>query len=97
MNREDCFHLSRLLPDVNEARPLPISTQDLTAVFRTFAEMRQPRTAALVKGARAQGERRVVIGGPKACEERDEILRAQWKDETALETKLDALLREPFE
>ena len=59
--------------------------------------MRQPRTAALVKGARAQGERRVVTGGPAACEERDEILREQWKDEAALEAKFDSLLMEPFQ
>ena len=89
--------MSRLLPDVDKARPQPISTQDLTEVFRTLAEMRQPRTAALVKGARIQGERRVVIGGPEACEERDEILREQWKDEAAFEAMYDSLLREPFQ
>jgi len=58
--------------------------------------MRQPRTAALVKGARAQGEDRVVDGGPKACEERNERLRCKWEDEAAVEDRYDYLLREPF-
>jgi salicylate hydroxylase len=68
----------------------------LTQIFAAFAEKRQPRTAALVKGARAQGERRVVVGGPAACKERDELIRQQWIDEAALEARFDALLKEPF-
>ena len=85
-----------MLPDYDRSSPRPVSTQALTAVFRTFAEKRQPRTAALVKGARVQGERRVVDAGPVACEERDEILRQQWNDEAVTEAKYDELLREPF-
>ena len=96
MDSEDCYHLTQLLPDFNRTSSESISTDALTQIFAAFANKRQPRTAALVKGARAQGERRVVVAGPAACKERDEQVRQQWKDEAALEAKFEALLREPF-
>lgn len=74
----------------------PISRADLTKIFHDFATKRQPRTAFLVKGARSQGERRVVDGGLQACEERDEILRKGWEDEAGVAKKFDYLFREPF-
>jgi hypothetical protein len=49
-----------------------------------------------VKGARVQGDRRVVDGGPAACVERDEILRQGWKDAEAVEAKYDYIFKEPF-
>lgn len=85
-----------MLPNYDRTSQTPTSTETLNTVFRAFAEKRQPRTAALVKGARVAGERRVVDAGPAACEERDEILRQQWKDETVTEARYDELLREPF-
>ena len=74
-----------------------METQALTQIFAAFANKRQPRTAALVKGARAQGERRVVLGGPKACKERDELARQQWTDQVALEARYNAIMNEPFQ
>jgi salicylate hydroxylase len=86
--------LHRLLPNFEKGKSL--SSDDLNSIFKTFANLRQPKTAALVKGARLQGEDRVVDGGREACEERDERLRQKWKDEVAVEEKYDSLLMEPF-
>ena len=74
-----------------------MQTQTLTQIFVAFANKRQPRTAALVKGARAQGELRVVVGGPEACKERDEVMRRQWTDVKMVEANFDAILKEPFQ
>jgi salicylate hydroxylase len=91
--REDCYHLSALLPSADSA---PVRAEQLDSIFRAFAEKRQPRTKELVRGARAQGERRVVTGGEDACEQRDRAIMASWKDERAIEEKYDSLFREPF-
>lgn len=96
VHREDCYHLSTLLPVVDSTASSAISTKELTKVFQAFAEKRQPRTAALVRGARANGERRVVTGGAVACRERDEAVKEGWLDEKAVEAKYDYLFREPF-
>lgn len=93
--REDCYHLQRLLPLV-AGRDSPISSSELTNVFKEFAHLRQPKTAALVVGARAQGERRVVDAGPMT-EERNEYLRQMYKDKSVWMERYDALLKEPFE
>jgi len=94
---EDCYHLSTLLPTYDAQASGKLSQEELTLIFHTFASKRQPRTAELVKGARIQGDRRVVDGGPAACEERDEILKKTWEDTAAAEAKYDFLLREPFQ
>ena len=73
-----------------------MSSGNLSEIFGAFANLRQPRTAALVKGARAQGENRVIDGGEKACLERDEMLRKSWEDEGAVKAKYHALFREPY-
>jgi salicylate hydroxylase len=86
--------LDRLLPEFKKDETL--SSEKLTEIFSTFANLRQPRTASLVKGARAQGESRVVDGGHKACLERDERLRKSWQDVRAVEAKYDALFKEPY-
>jgi len=87
--------LSRLLPDLSNKGEGPTS-ETLESIFAKFAKLRQLRTAALVKGARAQGEDRVVDGGPEACAERDERLQKRWEDTAAVEAKYDYLLKEPF-
>lgn len=89
---EDCYHLARLLPD---ARGI-LTSETLNVVFSAFAKLRQPRTANLVKAARAQGENRVVDGGPEACYARDQRLRAAWADQEAVRRRYDMLLKEPF-
>lgn len=93
---EDCYHLGRLLPDVDSDSQATLTSQALSDVFAAFAALRQPRTAALVKGARAQGENRVVDGGPEACTARDERLRKGWADKEAVQNRFDMLLKEPF-
>ena len=86
--------MNRLLPDFQKDGAL--SSKKLSDIFSTFANLRQPRTAALVKGARLQGESRVIDGGLEACLERDARLRTVWEDERAVEAKYDILFREPF-
>ncbi|KUJ09375.1 FAD/NAD(P)-binding domain-containing protein [Mollisia scopiformis] len=88
---EDCWHLARLLPDGE----VEMERKTLKEMFLEFSGLRQPRTAALVRGARAQGERRVV-SGTEECRRRDEALRRGWMDELAVEEKWESLLREPF-
>jgi salicylate hydroxylase len=73
-----------------------ISSEKQSEIFRTFANLRQPRTAALVKGARAQGESRVIDGGVEACLKWDDRLRQGWEDDKVVEAKYDALFREPY-
>ena len=93
--REDCYHLATFLPKVNPKIPTLLK-QDLAQIFQKFALKRQPRTSKLVKGARAQGERRVVTGGSAACLERDEAVRKSWLEVEAIGAKYDNLFREPF-
>ncbi|KAF8858840.1 monooxygenase FAD-binding protein [Acephala macrosclerotiorum] len=92
---EDCYHLAKLLPDFVGDTAILLDAENLKIVFLEFAEKRQPRTAAMVKGARAQGERRVV-DGEEACKARDEALRSGWKDVKGVEDKWEGLLKEPF-
>lgn len=65
-------------------------------IFRPFAEKRQPRTSALVKAARAQGDSRVAAG-VEAGRKRDEAVRAALRDPLVLHNKFGGLLREPFQ
>jgi len=69
----------------------------LFEIFQKFAEKRQPRTSALVKGARAQGQMRVVTSGPEDCKRRNEHVTTVWRDVDAIAAKYDALCREPFQ
>lgn len=79
---EDCYHLSEALPDLTktaatspeeEDRPRPRPLEDLEQIFASYARKRQPRTAALVRGARAAGARRVVTTGSRDCEVRNQV------------------------
>lgn len=96
--------LSRALPeldpeqdDASYGSKLFDLNNSLPNVFETYAEKRQPRTAALVKGARAQGQQRVVTTGSEDCRERNERVKAAWADTNAIRQKYDTLLREPFQ
>ncbi|KAL2075071.1 hypothetical protein VTL71DRAFT_13 [Oculimacula yallundae] len=92
---EDAWWLASLLPDFgSEENGKDIDGLALREVFETFANMRGERTAMLVIGARAVGERRVM--GSDECCERDEALRREWKDEKGIEEKWRGLLQEPF-
>lgn len=93
--REDCYHLATSLPEVSP-KTSTLSNRDLAQIFQKFALKRQPRTSKLVKGARAQGERRVVTSGAAACLERDEAVRKGWLEVEAVGAKYDDLFREPF-
>ncbi|KAK5053890.1 hypothetical protein LTR84_001852 [Exophiala bonariae] len=99
---EDCYTLSNALPsldatDTDYEGKIATLGAPLTEIFQRFAEKRQPRTAALVKGARAQGNQRVVTTGPEDCRRRDEQIKAVWADSEAIRRKYDALLSEPFQ
>jgi salicylate hydroxylase len=101
-NREDCFVLSHSLPylipgDANHEENVAKLSAPLTETFKRYADKRQPRTAALVKGARAQGNQRVVTTGPEDCRRRDERVKAAWADTEAIRQKYDALLSGPFQ
>lgn len=82
------------MPELDKDKML--SSDVLIKTFKSFANLRKPRTAALVKGARAQGESRVIDGGLESCLTRDERLRKGWTDEKSVEGKYDALFREPY-
>ncbi|KAI0138358.1 hypothetical protein BJ166DRAFT_184144 [Pestalotiopsis sp. NC0098] len=93
---EDCFHLSKALPDLTN-RNMSIDKVNLQSIFQHYAQKRQPRTAALVKGARAAGEKRVVTTGTKDCESRNQRVKAEWLDTVSVEAKFEGLCKEPFE
>ncbi|KAF7942902.1 uncharacterized protein EAE97_006356 [Botrytis byssoidea] len=88
---EDCYHLQRLIPDAGSE----LSTEALTEIFAGFAGIRQPKTALLVAGARAQGERRVVT--PETMEERNEYMRQMWKNPEIFYKTYSEILKEPFD
>ncbi|KAE8362097.1 hypothetical protein BDV27DRAFT_132034 [Aspergillus caelatus] len=97
---EDCYHLMQYMPcivsgSVDYAERLDCLDSDLPSLFQAYAERRQPRTSALVKEARAQGDKRVVTS-PALCKERDAVIAAAWSDPDAISTKYEALLKEPF-
>lgn len=100
--REDCFNLSHAMPFLDPAaenydESLKLFGPGLAeSIFKPFAEKRQPRTSALVKGARAQGDSRVTAG-QEAGQVRDEALVAAFKDPSILDTKFSQLLVEPFQ
>ncbi|KID99048.1 Monooxygenase, FAD-binding protein, partial [Metarhizium majus ARSEF 297] len=99
---EDCFHLNQALPDLTSAdtrfekavAALGPSLSD--AIFKPYAEKRQPRTSHLVRGARAVGEQRTA-SGEEACALRDELITEKFADEAVLASRMDELLREPFQ
>lgn len=66
------------------------------AIFKPYAEKRQPRTSLLVRGARAVGEQRTAAG-KEACGKRDEMIVEKFAHEDLLASKMDELLREPFQ
>jgi salicylate hydroxylase len=81
------------LPDVTLYSAETLTSQTLNYAFSTFAQLRQPRTASLVKGAQSQGKNTVVDGGPEECAARDERLRRGWADDEAVEKRYDMLLK----
>lgn len=93
---EDCYHLSQLLPDLSANNETIISTSHLQNIFKDFAMKRQPRTAALVKGARLQGDIRVCDGDLEACTKRDDFIRNRWKNIVTVEANYDELYNQPF-
>ncbi|KAF7940140.1 uncharacterized protein EAE98_000267 [Botrytis deweyae] len=88
---EDCYHLQRLIPDAGS----DLSTEALTKIFAEFTGIRQPKTALLVAGARAQGERRVVT--PETMEERNEYMRQMWKNPDIFYKAYAEMLKGPFD
>lgn len=97
LGREDCYHLSRMLPDLRvDGVVWDEVDQGLSGIFEEFAQLRQPRTSALVKEARRLGEQRVVVGGPERCRQRDASIAYAWRNEEAVARGLDGLFKEPF-
>lgn len=94
---EDCYHLYNTFPNLtSDTKDVDIAN-GLEEAFASYAGKRQPRTAALVKGARAVGEKRVVTSGKVDCEVRDKKVEAEWLDTDAIAAKFDGLCREPFD
>ncbi|KAJ3559367.1 hypothetical protein NM688_g399 [Phlebia brevispora] len=75
---EDVGLLVELL-DKHNPSSAPPSAAVLEAIFSELEKVRIPRTAALVKQARTQGESRVV-DGVEACIKRNAAYREIWKD-----------------
>ncbi len=88
---EDCWHLSQMLPDANK----DLETTRLVEVFQRYAEKRQARTTAQVKGARALGQLRCTTG-KEACKQRNETIKKLYVDEAAVKARLDDLYSQPF-
>ncbi|KAH8808704.1 monooxygenase FAD-binding protein [Xylogone sp. PMI_703] len=99
---EDCFNLCHSMPslipgsDDFEQSSAVLGPNLCNDIFRPFAEKRHPRTTELVKGARAQGTRRVITD-PALCKQRDIDIAASWPDAEAIAMRYDKLLREPFQ
>ena len=97
-DREDCFHLSHAFPNLLETGPQVYKSSlcDLKSIFAEYAEKRAARTAMLVKGARANGQRRVVTSGAADCSRRDDEIKRMFCDPAAVAEKYDGIFREPF-
>lgn len=70
-------------PSPSPSPPAALSTETLTQIFSHLTRIRQPRTSALVQGARAQGELRLMHGEAK-CKIRNDKVRMLWRDEGAM-------------
>ncbi|GBE81426.1 FAD/NAD(P)-binding domain-containing protein [Sparassis crispa] len=92
---EDIYHLVRLLAKHNPSGEAP-STSLLSTIFTEFEQRRIPRTSALVKGARQQGENRVLHGVP-ACKKRNDAIREMYMDGSTLADSYKQAYSEPFE
>ncbi|KAH7909957.1 hypothetical protein BJ138DRAFT_1009787 [Hygrophoropsis aurantiaca] len=90
---EDIYHLVRLLVKYNPDSAVP-STEILDKAFSEYQSIRIPRTSELVKGARKQGEARVV-DGLEACRMRDEMLKHAFKNDAVAQAYMKIWM-EPF-
>lgn len=90
---EDIYHFVRLLGKHNPSAD-QLSTECLLRVFTDYQDLRLLRTSELVRGARRQGEIRVVEG-VDACRARDEAIRAGLNNDAARRAH-DELLSGPF-
>jgi len=91
---EDIYHLVRLLVKHNP-EALPPSTELLSTVFTDYEGIRIPRTADLVRGARKQGELRVV-DGVDPCLARNKIIKQMWGNDEKVLDASEYVLSGPF-
>ncbi|PIL33910.1 hypothetical protein GSI_03616 [Ganoderma sinense ZZ0214-1] len=92
---EDCYHLTRLLLAHNPSGAPP-STALLETIFTEFEGPRIARTSELVKGARQQGELRVVDGA-EACKKRNEVIAEMYSgSDGGLVAQFVHLVENPF-
>ncbi|GJD00771.1 salicylate hydroxylase [Colletotrichum higginsianum] len=90
---EDCYFLAEAIPDFDHTKPL--STEQLSSIFKSFAEKQQPHTSVLVNGARALGRARVAP--PEACVQRDAAIAQSMADRAGLQAKFDFTYSRPFQ
>ncbi|KAG2034169.1 hypothetical protein BDR03DRAFT_1093926 [Suillus americanus] len=90
---EDIYHFMRLLRKHNPSAG-QLSTELLLRVFTDYQDLRLLRTSELVRGARQQGELRVVEG-VDACRARDEAIRTRLNDDAAWKAR-DEMWSGPF-
>ena len=83
---EDVDLLIELLEKHNPTTQPP-STKTLGTIFSELEAVRIPRSSAMVQGARAQGETRVVQG-VEACKARNDTYRRDWSDPDAMMEKM---------
>lgn len=62
-------------------------------MFSELEKVRIPRSAKLVKQARAQGESRVVHG-VEACMKRNATYREMWKDDETIVKNMSKILED---
>lgn len=79
---EDIALLTQLLHKYNPSAGEP-STTTLETIFLEYETARIPRSSLLVKEARKQGDGRVTQG-VEACKQRNNIIRAIYKDDESI-------------
>ena len=70
----------------------PPSTSTLETVFSELEAIRIPRSSALVKAARAQGESRVV-NGAEECKARNDVVRDLFRDPNVILASMKNFIR----
>jgi len=88
---EDCYHLVRVL-----CKAAPFTDASLEAAFKEYESIRHPIVTRSVGQAKAQGEKRVIIG-EEECKARDEAMKgAGGFDPERIKLQLE-LVQGPFQ
>ena len=96
---EDVYHLVRALVQHHPSPTLPPTTAQLASAFEEYERVRLPRSAELVRKARARGEERtmhVSLEDADAVEKREMAWKETMREENIWK-EMDAYARGPYE